>query len=103
MSDKPSYTCEVETPNWPGATIDRVLANGLDPGDVIWALRESRPVLDAPVNGTARRVILRDGRRVLIEVWLEELDDDDQWTVINAFEAGSIAQAAWKNVFGWED
>lgn len=88
--------------SWTIDGLERVYEQGLTPGEVHQALAGQRRRLIQAVNGHTIRVIGRtdDGR--LIEVWLREVDEAPDRDVWIAFEAGSLAQAQWRNAFGEE-
>lgn len=77
-------------------------AQGLTPSEVHQALAGPGPRLRQAVNGQTLRVVARTTVGRLIEVWLRESEHDNEWEVWIAFEAGAVAAAQWKNVFGGE-
>ncbi len=86
--------------SWTLEGLERVYAQGLTPGEVHEALAGPGPRLIQPVGVETRRVLARTAAGRLIEVWLRESEDDGEYEVWAAFEAGMLGNATWKNAFG---
>jgi hypothetical protein len=83
--------------SWTLDGLEQVRVQGLTPVEVHQALAGAGPRLRQTLRVVARTAVGR-----LIEVWLRESGHDDEWEVWIAFEAGAVAAAQWKNVFGGE-
>ncbi len=88
--------------SWTLDGLEQVHVQGLTPVEVHQALAGTGPRLRQTINGQTLRVVARTAVGRLIEVWLRESGYDDEWEVWIAFDAGAVAAAQWKNVFGGE-
>jgi hypothetical protein len=88
--------------SWSLEGLDQVRAQGLTPGEVHEALAGPGRRLRQAIDGRTLRIVGSTAESRLIEVWLRESDEDHEWDVWIAFDAGSVATAQWKNAFGGE-